>query len=98
MAAATEGMTVNYFVIAERGKGPTWWLSFPGLPGVFSSSEDPGDIVSEAQDALGTALDAGLKLPPSVEQGAMPPDLADFEQPAFVLLIPFVVPPARLAA
>jgi hypothetical protein len=66
---------------------------------VFSSAENPGDIVREAQDALGTALDAGLALPRSVEEGALPPaDLSDFEQPAFVMLVPFAAPPTRLAA
>ena len=63
----------HYFAIAERGAGRTWWLSFPGLPGVFSAADDAGLIVAQATDALDTAVESGLTLPLSVEDGAKPP-------------------------
>ena len=80
----------HYFAIAERGNGRTWWLSFPGLPGVFSAADDAGQIVTQATDALDTAVESGLALPLSVEDGAKPPaDLSAFEQPTIVVVIPF---------
>ena len=80
----------HYYAIAERGNGRTWWLSFPGLPGVFSAADDAGQIVAQATDALDTAVDSGLALPRSIEDGAKPPaDLSEFEQPTIVVVIPF---------
>jgi predicted RNase H-like HicB family nuclease len=90
---------LHYYAIAERGNGQTWWLSFPGFPGVFSAADDAGQIVAQAQDALGTALDAGMVLPLSIEDGAKPPiDLSEFEQPTIVVLIPFKPATAAKAA
>jgi hypothetical protein len=84
---------VHYYVIAERGQGRTWWLSFPGGPGIFSAADDAADIPAQARDALETVLMAPPgKLPRSIEDGATPPtaaDLADFEQPTIVVVIPF---------
>ena len=83
----------RFYAIAERGNGTTWLLSFPGLPGLFSAADDAAEIVTQATDALGTAVDSGLALPLSVEEGAEPPaDLSEFEQPTMVVLIPFVTP------
>src|SRR6516162_10880382 len=90
MAAVRRGaMPKHYFAIAERGSGSTWWISFPDIPGVFSAADDAGKIVSQAQDALASAMDTQRILSPSVEEGAKPPDLTDFDQPAMVVLIPF---------
>ena len=77
-------MPKHYFAIAERGSGSTWWISFPDIPGVFSAADDAGEIVS-----LASAMDTQRILSPSVEEGAKPPDLTDFDQPARVVLIPF---------
>jgi predicted RNase H-like HicB family nuclease len=85
-----EGVMRHYYAIAERGNGRTWWLSFPGLTGVFSAADDAGQIVAQATDALDTAVDSGLALPRSIEDGAKPPaDLSEFEQPTIVVVIPF---------
>jgi predicted RNase H-like HicB family nuclease len=80
----------HYYVIAERGQGRTWWLSFPGLPGVYSAADDAGDIQAQVQDALDTAIDAGMGLPRSIEDGAKPPaDLSEFEQPTIIVVVPY---------
>jgi predicted RNase H-like HicB family nuclease len=80
----------HYYAVAERGNGRSWWLSFPGLPGVFSAADDAGLIVAQATDALDTAVESGLPLPLSIEAGAKPPaDLSGFEQPTIVVVIPF---------
>jgi len=79
----------HYYAIAERGNGPTWWISFPGAS-IYSAADDAGEIVAQATDALDTAVDAGMTLPRSIEDGAKPPaDLSGFEQPAIVIVIPF---------
>jgi predicted RNase H-like HicB family nuclease len=83
----------HYYVIAERGDGHTWWLSFPDGPGIFSAADDAAEIPLQARDALESVLmvPAG-KLPRSIEDGARPPDaatLAEFEQPVLVVVIPF---------
>ncbi len=83
----------HYYVVAERGSGSTWWLSFPHGPGIFSAADDAADIPAQARDALESVLmyPAG-DLPRSIEDGAMPPtaaDLAEFEQPAIVVVISF---------
>lgn len=80
----------HYYVIAERGDGPTWWLSFPDLPGLYSSADDPGDIQAQVRDALDTAVDGGMGLPRSIEDGAAPPaDLSGFEKPTIVVVVPY---------
>ena len=66
----------HYFVIAGRGDGHTWWLSFPDLPGLYAAADDPGDIRAQ--------------VPRSIEDGAMPPaDLSEFEDPTIVVVVPY---------
>jgi predicted RNase H-like HicB family nuclease len=87
----------NYVAIAEPSEDGTWWISFPGFPGVTSAASGPGQIVSQAQDALASALGAGAPLPPGLEDGVFPLyDLGDYHDP-LVVLIPFAVPAAAAA-
>ena len=83
----------HYYVIAERGQGRTWWLSFADASGIYSAADDAADIPARACDALETVLmHPSGKLPRSIEDGALPPteaDLAEFEQPTIVVVIPF---------
>lgn len=82
----------NYIAIAEPSEdGETWWISFPGLPGITSAAEGPRQIVAQAQGALASALAAGAQLPPSIEQGLIPAyDLEEYDS-ALVVLVPFVL-------
>jgi predicted RNase H-like HicB family nuclease len=88
----------NYIAIAEPADdGKTWWISFPGLPGVTSTADGPGQIATQAQDALASAIDAGAALPPAIEDGVIPPyDLSEYQHP-LVVLVPFF-PPVTAAA
>ena len=80
----------HYYAIAERGTGTTWWISFPGRDGITSAADDAGEIVAQAQDALASVAMYGGRLPRAIEDGARPPaDLSEFEQPAFVVVVPF---------
>jgi len=55
--------------------------------------------VQQAQDALASAAMHGGRLPPSIEDGAAPPDdLSEFRSPAMVVVIPFAASVARAAA
>ena len=48
----------SYIAIVEASDdGRTWWISFPGFPGVTSAANGPAEIVSQARDALARALD-----------------------------------------
>jgi len=87
-AATVKGMAVrNYIAIAELSDDGTWWISFPGLPGVTSAADGPEQIAAQARGALTSAVDAGLGLPPAIEDGAIPPsDLADYDSPLIVLV------------
>jgi predicted RNase H-like HicB family nuclease len=78
----------NYIAIAEPSDdGQTWWISFPGLPGITSAADRPEQIAAQARDALASAVDAGLELPPAIEDGAVPPsDLTDYDSPLIVLV------------
>ncbi len=49
----------SYIAIAEPSDDGSWWISFPGLPGVTSAAEGVAQIVSQAQGALTSALEAG---------------------------------------
>jgi predicted RNase H-like HicB family nuclease len=81
---------LHYYAVAERGTGTTWWISFPGRDGITSAADDAGEIVAQAQDALASVAMYAGRMPRSIEDGAKPPaDLSDFEQPAFVVVIPF---------
>jgi hypothetical protein len=89
---------LHYYAIAERGSGTTLWISFPGRDGITSAADDAGQIVAHAQDALASAAMYGGRLPPTTEDGALPPtDLSDYEQPTMVVVIPFM-PVAKEAA
>jgi predicted RNase H-like HicB family nuclease len=83
----------SYIAIVEASDdGRTWWISFPGFPGVTSAANSPAEIVSQAQDALASAVDAGATLPRSIEEGAVPPDdLGEFHKPMMVL-VPYSLP------
>jgi predicted RNase H-like HicB family nuclease len=73
--------------IAEPADDGTWLISFPGLPGVTSAADGPGQIAEQARDALASAVEAGSPLPPAVEDGGMTPfDPADYHDPLVVLV------------
>lgn len=78
----------NYVAIAELSDdGRTWWISFPGMPGVTSAADGPEQIARQAQDALTSAIEAGAALPPAIEDGVIPPyDLGEYENPLVVLV------------
>jgi hypothetical protein len=80
----------HYYAIAERSDGRTWWISFPGGT-AYSAADDAADIVAQAQDALASLVmyPPVTGMPPAIEDGAPVPDLSGFEQPAFVVVIPF---------
>jgi predicted RNase H-like HicB family nuclease len=89
----------HYYAIAEAGEGGSWWISFPGRDGIVSAADDARQIVRQARDALESAAMHGGRLPPSIEDGAMPPaDLAEFQSPAMVVVIPFATVATRAAA
>jgi hypothetical protein len=90
----------NYLAITEPSDdGKTWWISFPGRDGIVSAADDAGQIVQQAQDALASAAMHGGSLPPSIEDGAAPPDdLSEFRSLAMVVVIPFAASVARAAA
>jgi predicted RNase H-like HicB family nuclease len=89
----------HYYAVAERGQGTTWWISFPGRDGITSATDDAGEIVAQAQDALASAAMYGGRLPIAIEDGATPPtDLSEFEQPTMVVVIPFEPATAAKAA
>jgi hypothetical protein len=59
----------------------------PGWPGVTPAADGPEQIATQARDALASAVDAGLGLPPAIEDRAIPPsDLADYNNPLIVLV------------
>ena len=88
----------HYYAIAERGNGGTWWITFPGRDGITSATDDAGQIVAQARDALASSAMYGGRLPLSIEDGATPPpDLSDFEDPTMVVVIPFVPAAAEAA-
>ena len=52
-----------------------------------SASEGPEHIASQAQDALASAIGAGMAPPPAIADGAIPPrDLGDYHNPLVVLV------------
>jgi predicted RNase H-like HicB family nuclease len=83
----------NYIAIAEpAADGHSWWISFPGLPGVTSAANGPEQIATQARDALASALEAGATLPPAIEDGGIPTyDLAAYHKP-LVVLVPYAAP------
>ena len=83
----------NYIAIVEPSDdGKTWWISFPGLPGVTSAADGPEQIVTQAQDAMASAVDAGAVPPTAIEDGVIPPyDLRDYHNP-LVVLVPCNMP------
>ena len=78
----------NYIAIAEPSDdGRTWWISFPGLRGVTSAADGPEEIARQARDALASAIEAGVVLPPGIEDGVIPAyDLGEYENPLVVLV------------
>jgi predicted RNase H-like HicB family nuclease len=85
-------MKQHYYAIAESGEDGSWWISFPGRDGIISAADDAKEIVAQAQDALESAAMHGGRLPPAIEDGALPPtDLSDFRAPAMVVVIPFAL-------
>lgn len=64
----------------------------PGLAGTMSAASSTAAIVSQAQDALASAVGARVPLRLSTEEGAVPPDyLAEFHNPLMVL-VPYSAP------
>jgi predicted RNase H-like HicB family nuclease len=83
----------SYLAIAEASRDAhSWWISFPGLPGVISAANSPGQIAGQAKDALASAVEAGMALPPSIEDAGLPTyDLSGAREP-LVLLVTYPDP------
>jgi predicted RNA binding protein YcfA (HicA-like mRNA interferase family)/predicted RNase H-like HicB family nuclease len=83
----------NYVAVVEASDdGTTLWISFPGLPGVTSAADRPEAVVRQAQDALASAIEAGVLPPPAIEDGMSPPaDLSGYHNP-LVVLVPYEAP------
>jgi len=48
--SAKERGVRNYIAIAEpSGDGKTWWISFPGIPGVTSAADGPEQVARQAR-------------------------------------------------
>jgi predicted RNase H-like HicB family nuclease len=95
-AAMKETTMAHYYVIAERGSDGGWFLTFPHGGAGYSFAESAEEIVSQAQDWLGSVLIGDGRLPLSIEDGARPPaDLSEFEKPTIVVVVPYE--PATLA-
>jgi predicted RNase H-like HicB family nuclease len=88
----------HYIAIAEPADdGKTWWISFPGVDGVTSAANGPGEIATQAADALASAVEAGAILPLAIEDGAIPRyDIAHYEKP-LVVLVPYSAPVSAAA-
>jgi predicted RNase H-like HicB family nuclease len=80
----------NYITVVEPSDDEkTWWISFPGLPGVTSAANRVDQIVTQARDALNSAIEAGAVPPAAIEDGVTPPsDLSDYHNP-LVVLVPY---------
>jgi predicted RNase H-like HicB family nuclease len=89
----------NFIAIAEPADdGRTWWISFPGLPGVTSAADGPEQIAAQARDALDSASEAGVVLPPAIEDGGIPAyDLGEYHNP-LVVLVSYEAPAPVMAA
>jgi hypothetical protein len=81
----------HFYAIAEPdGTGSGWWLSFPGQDGITSAAASASLIVSQARDALESALMYGGPLPRSIEDGAnVPTSLDDYAPGALIVVVPF---------
>lgn len=89
---------MRYYAVAESGPDGGWFLTFPGAAG-YSFAGTAEEIVSQAQDWLETTATQGDGLPPSIEDGAAPPDdLSGFRSPVMVVVIPFITTVTRAAA
>ncbi len=89
----------NYIAIAEPSDdGATWWICFPGFPGVTSAADRPEQLAEQARDALASAIEAGAPLPLSIEDGEIPAcDLSEYSNP-MVLLVSDALPLSVSAA
>ncbi len=85
--------TKYYLALADRLPGESnWSITFPDFPGVTSVAEKFADVMRQAKDALGTAVEDmqhdGESLPLSIEEDAVP----DFDREAYhdprTLLVP----------
>ena len=78
----------NYIAIAEpAADNHSWWISFPALPGVTAAANAPGEIPRKAREALASAVEAGAKLPPTIEEADVAPyDLDDYHKPLVLLV------------
>jgi predicted RNase H-like HicB family nuclease len=83
----------HVIAIAEPADdGRTWWISFPGLPGVTSAAGGAEQITAQARDALASASEAGAALPLTIEDGGIPPyDRGEYYSP-LVVLVSYAVP------
>jgi predicted RNase H-like HicB family nuclease len=88
--------TKYYLGIADRAPGEAnWSIVFPDFPGVTSVAERFAEVMRQAKDALGSAVEDmerdGENLPASIEDDAVPEfSRAGFHDPV-ALLVPVEV-------
>jgi predicted RNase H-like HicB family nuclease len=88
--------TKNYFAIADRMPGERRHsIIFPAFPGVTSVADILPDVITQASDALATAvadMEAdGETLPPAVEDGGDVQDLPPGLHNPILLMVPVEV-------
>lgn len=96
MSGRAELGTKYYLGIADQAPGEaSWSILFPEFPGVTSVAERFADVMRQAKDALGSAVEDmerdGESLPASIEDDAVPAfSRAAFHDPV-ALLVPVEV-------
>jgi predicted RNase H-like HicB family nuclease len=84
-------VTKTYFAIVDQAAGEAISIVFPAFPGTTSVAETAADIVPPARDALASVVDDietdGGALPPSLEDGAVPPGIPSGLHRPFVLAV-----------
>ena len=82
-----------YYAVVHHEPGSAYGISFPDLPGCFSAADEEGDIVAEAQVALGLyAHDHGSELPAARKADAITKEVKDdLSEGAFLMAVPFVL-------
>ena len=85
----------TYLALVHKEAGSAYGVSFPDLPGCFAASDESGDILRNAVEALELWFDDAAPVIPRGPEAIAAAVAADLAAGAFLIAVPLIQPSTR---
>ena len=95
----------HYIALVHKDESSSYGVQFPDVKGVFTAGDTLDEVFEQAKEVLEFAAESWLEdtgsdfpKPRSIDELRLDPEFRESAQDAILIAVPFVPPPARLAA